>query len=69
MDHTALYQRRAEECATLRDRARSDLGRARLARECADWMALAEQASRPGAALMERSWRAVALGRERADLQ
>jgi hypothetical protein len=69
MNDSALYQRRAEECATLRDRACSDLGRARLARECADWMALAEQASHPGAMLLERSWRPVALGGGRADLQ
>ena len=55
MDQSTLYQRRARECATLRDQAKSELGRARLDRECADWLALAERA--PRAELrVERSW-------------
>ena len=57
MDHFALYERRALECATLRDQARSELGRARLDRECADWKALAERAARENLSHIERSWR------------
>ena len=55
MDQSTLYQRRARECATLRDQAKSELARARLDRECADWLALAARA--PHAELrIERSW-------------
>lgn len=57
MDHSALYQRRARECAILRDSARSELARARLDRECADWIALAERADHGSALRPERSWR------------
>ena len=57
MDQSALYQRRAQECATLRDQARSELGRARLDRECADWRALAEGTERESLLRVERSWR------------
>ena len=59
MDPSALYQRRAQECATLRDLAKSELGRARLDRECADWLALAERAPRTEPRI-ERSWRPIA---------
>jgi hypothetical protein len=56
----AAYQRRAEQCAQLRDRATTELGRARLARECADWRELAELAlsPHPEETLLrqERSW-------------
>lgn len=62
MDQSALYQRRAQECATLRDLAKSELGRARLDRECADWMDLARDAGRSASVFSEivrldRSWR------------
>lgn len=56
MDHSALYQRRALECAALREHARSDLARARLDRECADWIALAERAAYGDVLRVERSW-------------
>jgi hypothetical protein len=60
MNHSALYRRRAQECATLRDRARSELGRARLDRECADWIALAKRAGGETLGREERSWRPAA---------
>lgn len=69
MDHSALYQRRAQECATLRDQARSELGRARLDRECADWIALAERAGDKGLWEAERSWRPPTRARGDADAQ
>lgn len=37
----ASYQRRADLCAALRDRATTELGRARLERERDDWLELA----------------------------
>lgn len=40
------YRRCAEQCASLRDRARSEIGRARLEREWADWLDLAREAGR-----------------------
>ena len=36
----------AQHCAMLRDQARTELGRARLERESADWRRLAEEAQR-----------------------
>ena len=56
LDTSALYQRRAQECATLRDQAKTELGRARLARECADWNALATEAAESKPLRPERSW-------------
>jgi hypothetical protein len=47
MSDFVIYQRRAEQCASLRDQAGTDFARARLARECADWLELAQKAGRP----------------------
>ena len=44
MHPNATYLRSAALCATLRDRAGTELGRSRLARECADWLELARGA-------------------------
>jgi len=41
MELRELYRRRAHDCARLRDRARTELARRRLERECADWLRLA----------------------------
>jgi len=44
MTRFALYRRRASDCATMRDQARTERAWARLERERLDWLRLAEAA-------------------------